>query len=154
MIMIYLVNGMLLRRIGVAGLFLILAICGILGCSDGENTPSGPAVLFDGQITVSNDASVIIRLVEFTQVRGDLEYNGDMNVRVYPNIRYNLRNRLDGGESVIFPGGDRVWVRFVADVPDPGDPEQPLFENTVNLMVNGNTVVVVKAGGQYSIGPE
>lgn len=152
--MIYLVTGMLLRWTGAARVLLILAIFCILGCSDGENTPSGPAVLFDGQITVSNDANVSIRLVEFTQVRGDLEYNGDMNVKVYPTIRYNLRNELDGGESVIFPGGDRVWVKFVADVPDPGDPEQPLFENTVNLTVNGNTVVVVKAGGEYSIGPE
>jgi PKD repeat protein len=152
--MFYLVNGMLLRWTGAAAVLLVLPVFCILSCSDGENTPSGPAVLFDGQITVSNDANVAIRLVEFTQVRGDLEYNGGMNVKVYPTIRYNLKNELDGGESVIFPGGDQVWVRFVADVADPGDPEQPLFENTVDLTVNGNTVVVVKAGGEYSIGPE
>ena len=154
MIMIYLIDGMLLRLTGTARVFLILAICGILGCSDGENVSSGPPVLFDGQIAVSNDADVTIRLVEFEQTRGDLEYHGDMNVRVYPHIRYSLRNELDGGESLIFPGGDQVSVKFVADVPDPGDPELPLFENTVNLTVNGNTVVVVKAGGEYSIGPE
>ncbi len=152
--MIYLEVAMLLRLIATARIFLILAIFGILGCSDGENVPSGPSILFDGEITVSNDADVTIRLVEFEQTRGDLEYHGDMNVRVYPTIRYRLRNEIDGGESLIFPGGDQVSVKFVADVPDPGDPELPLFENTVNLTVNGSTVIIVKSGGEYNIGPE
>ncbi len=152
--MIYLEVAMLLRLIATARIFLILAIFGILGCSDGENVPSGPPILFDGEITVSNDADVTIRLVEFEQIRGDLEYHGDMNVRVYPGIRYSLRNEIDGGESLIFPGGDQVSVKFVADVPDPGDPNRPLFENTVNLTVNGSAVIVVKSGGEYNIGPE
>lgn len=144
---------MLLRLIAIAGILLILALFGILGCSDNENTPSGPTVLIAGEITITNDSEVTIRLVEFIQIRGDLEYHGDMDARVYSNIRYSLRNRLDPGESTIFPGGDRVSVRFVADAPDPGHPELPLFENTVNLTVDGNTMIVVKSGGDYSMGP-
>ena len=144
---------MLLRLIAMARIFLISAFFGILGCSDSENIPSGPPVLLDGEITISNDADVTIRLVEFTQIRGDLEYHGDMNIRVYSNIRYSLRNKLDPGELIVFPGGDQVSVKFVADAPDPGDPERPLFENTVDLTVNGSTVIVVKSGGEYNIGP-
>jgi hypothetical protein len=144
---------MLLRLLAIAGVFLILAFLGILGCSDNENIPGGPIILHDGEITITNDAEVTIRLVEFTQIRGDLEYNGDMNARVHSNTRYSLRNKLDPGESIIFPGGDRVSVRFIADAPDPGHPELPLFENTVNLTVDGNTMIVVKSGGDYSMGP-
>lgn len=146
-------TGMLLRLIVIARIWLILALSGVLGCSDNENTPSGPIILHDGEITITNDAEVNIRLREFTQIRGDLEYHGDMNVRVYSNGRYSLRNRLDPGELTVFPGGDRISVRFIADAPDPGDPERPLFENTVDLTVDGNTVIVIKSGGDYSMGP-
>lgn len=144
---------MLMRLITLAGIFAALVFVVILGCSDGEYSPSGPSVLLDGEITITNDAQVNIRLVEFIQIRGDLEYRGDMNVRVYTNVRYNLRNRLDPDESIIFPGGDRVSVRFIADAPDPEDPELPLFENTVALTVDGNTMIVVKSGGEYNMGP-
>lgn len=146
-------TGMLLRLIVMARILLIPALFGISGCSDNENTPSGPIILHDGEITITNDAEVTIRLVEFTQIRGDLEYYGEMNVRVYSNVRYSLRNRLDSGELTIFPGGDRISVKFIADAPDPGDPELPLFENTIDLTVDGNTVIVVKSGGDYSTGP-
>lgn len=144
---------MLMRLIRLAGTILILALSGVIGCSDGEYSPSGPSVLLDGEITITNDAGVTIRLVEFTQKRGDQEYRSDINVRVYTGVRYNLRNRLDPGQSIIFPGGDRVSVKFVAAAPDPGDPERPLFENTVGLTVDGNTLIVVKSGGEYDTGP-
>jgi hypothetical protein len=148
-----LITGMLLRLIVIVRVLLMLPLFGVSGCSDNENTPSGPIILHDGEITITNDAEVNIRLREFTQIRGDLEYHGDMNIRVYSDMRYSLRNRLDPGESTVFPGGDQVSVRFIADAPDPGDPELPLFENTVNLTVDGNTVIVVKSGGDYSMGP-
>ncbi len=143
-----------MRLITLAGIFAALVLVVILGCSDGEYSPSGPSVLLNGEITITNDAGITIRLVEFTQVRGDLEYRSDINVRVYTGVRYNLRNRLDPGQSIIFPGGDRVSVKFVADAPHPGDPERPLFENTVGLTVDGNTLIVVKSGGEYNTGPE
>ncbi len=145
---------MLMRLIALAGIILILALSGVFGCSDGDYAPSGSPVLLDGEIIITNDAEVTIRLVEFTQIRGDLEYHGDMNVRVYSGVRYNLKNRLDPGNSIIFPGGDQIWVKFVANVPDPGNPELPLFENTVDLTVNGNAVIIVKSGGAYDVGPE
>ncbi len=144
---------MLMRLITLAGIFAALVFVVVLGCSDGEYAPSGSPVLRDGEITITNDAGVTIRLVEFTQIRGDLEYRNDINIRVYTGVRYNLRNRLDPGQSIIFPGGDRVSVKFVADAPDPGDPERPLFENTVGLTVDGNTLIVVKSGGEYDTGP-
>ncbi len=145
---------MLMRLITLAGIFAALVFVVILGCSDGEYSPSGPSVLVNGEITITNDAGITIRLVEFTQRRGDEEFSSDINVRVYTGVRYNLRNRLDPGQSIIFPGGDRVSVKFVADTPDPGDPERPLFENTVGLTVDGNTLIVVKSGGEYNTGPE
>lgn len=145
---------MLLRLNAMVRVLAILALAGIPGCSDGGNGPSGTPVLLDGEITITNNAEVTIRLVEFTQIRGELEYHGDINVKVYSGVRYNLKNRLDPGESIIFPGGDRVSVRFVANAPDPGNPERPLFENTVALTVNGNIVIVIKSGGEYNMGPE
>ncbi len=144
---------MISRLITIVRVLLILALAGILGCSDSGNGPSGTPVLLDGEITITNNAEVTIRLVEFTQKRGDLEYNGDMNVRVYSSVSYSLKNRLDPGESAVFPGGDRVWVKFVSNAPDPGNPELPLFENTVALTVNGNALIIVKSGGDYNVGP-
>jgi hypothetical protein len=132
----------------------ILSVAFLLGCSSGENNPTVAPVYFDGEITITNDTDVNIRLVDYTQVRDGEEYNSDMNVRVYIDQRYILWNYLDGGDSHVFPGGDRVWVSYIADVPDPGDPDSPLFENTASLTVNGSTVIVVKSGGEYSIGPE
>jgi hypothetical protein len=131
---------------------LILLAVLVLGCSNGENNPTIPPVYFDGEITITNDSDVNIRLVDFTQRRGSEEYSAEIDVRVYTNQRYLLWNYLDGGNTHVFPGGDRVWVTFVSTVQDPNDPNNPLFENTASLTVNGNSVIVVKSGGEYSFG--
>lgn len=131
---------------------LILPAVLILACSNGENNPTIAPVYFDGEITITNDSDASIRLIDFTQRRGSEEYYAEMNVRVHTNQRYLLWNLLDGGDSHVFPGGDRVWVTFVSTVQDPNDPDNPLFENTASLTVNGNTVIVVKSGGEYSFG--
>ena len=133
---------------------LVLIAATVLACSSDKITQSEPPVLFEGEITITNDAGVTIRLVEFTQRRGSEEYNGELNLTVYSGNRYTLWNELDGGDTHIFPGGDHVWLTFVAAVPTPGDPDVPLFENNVTLTVNGSAVIVVKTGGEYSIGDE
>ena len=122
------------------------------GCS-GDNKPSAPSPLTQGKIMIYNDSQVSIRLTEFTQKRGDLEHSTVLNMTVYPNQSRKLYNLLDGGDSDIFPGGDQVEVKFQARVSDPNNPGEPLFENTVSLIINGNNTISVKNGGEYGIGP-
>lgn len=77
-----------------------------------------------------------------------------LNIKIFPRQHYYLKNKIDGGNTDIFPGGDKVWVKFKSEAYDPEHPGNPLFENTIALIVNGNNTVTVKSGGDYSIGPE
>ncbi len=124
----------------------------VAGCS-GKDKPSAPTALIQGKISVYNESDVSIRLTEFTQKRGELEYNTILNTSVYPNQSRKLYNLLDGGDTDTFPGGDQVSVEFQARVSDPNNPEQPLFENTASLIINGNNTILVKNGGEYGVGP-
>ena len=124
-----------------------------LACSSGEDIPNMPSILLDGRISVFNHTGYPIRLFDFTHQRWSDEHQLVLNVRVYPNSTYRLRNLIDEGDTDIFPGGDHVWIKFVSDVSDPENPDRPLFENTANLIVNGNNTISVKSGGEYSIGP-
>jgi len=124
-----------------------------LACSSGEDKPNAPPTLISGRISIYNQTDYPIRLLDFTQQRNDDQYQRMLNMRVYPRHSFSLKNYLDGGNSEIFPGGDRVWVTFASEMSDPENPGHPLFQNTVGLTINGNNTISVKDGGQYSIGP-
>jgi len=123
-----------------------------LACSQ-EDKPNTPSVLLDGRVSIHNQTSIPIKLLDFTQERGQTELTRVLDVRVYPMHQYRLINYLDGGSAEVFPGGDRVRIRFAAEAADPENPGNPLFENTVSLIINGNNTISVKNGGQYSVGP-
>jgi hypothetical protein len=137
----------------VRGLAFSLSILIFLGCSGGEDNPTSSPVFRDGRIYVRNETSYSIRLMDFVQERGDQEYSGVLDIRVHPDRDYALKNRIDSGNSEIFPGGDRIWVTFISELSDPNNPGHPLFENTVALTVNGNNKISVKSGGEYVVGP-
>ena len=136
-------------------LVILLSLFGILlgiGCSD-NNNPYDPVFLREGKISLFNQSGVRIRLMEFTQKRGDEEVSAVLDRSLGTGFRYFFINLIDGGESEMFPGGDMITVHYIADVPNPDDPTRPLFENTIGHTINGITVYYVKTGGRYSIHP-
>lgn len=123
-----------------------------LGCSE-NNNPYDPVYLREGKISIFNQSGVRIRLMEFTQKRGAEEVSAVLDRSLGIGFRYFFINLLDGGESDMFPGGDMITVRYIADVPNPDDPTRPLFDQTIGHTINGITVYYVKSGGRYSIHP-
>jgi hypothetical protein len=70
-----------------------------------------------------------------------------------PGFSLPLHNIIDPDGGLIFPGGDRVTVHFAAEQRDPNNPSQPLFQNSVQLTVNGSFILQVKSGGSYDVSP-
>lgn len=136
-----------------AVIFVILAGLAIgISCSE-DNDPYRPVYLREGKISIFNQSGVRIRLMEFTQTRGEQEISTVLNRSMIDGLRYYFINILDGGDTDIFPGGDYITVRYIADVPNPNDPTRPLFDQTISHTVNGITVYYVKSGGRYTISP-
>lgn len=134
-------------------IFLTLAgliIC--LGCS-GEDKPFHPGYLREGKVSIFNQSGVRIRLLNYTQSRGDQEVGLVLNRSLNSGFRYYLLNLLDGGDTDIFPGGDYITVRYIAEVSNPDDPMTPIFDKTISHTVNGITVYYVKTGGRYTVSP-
>jgi hypothetical protein len=126
----------------------------LLSCSshDGDG-PYQPPVQIRGKIAIVNESAVMIRIVGYTQQRGDTTVSMSLGVHLFANQNYYLQNLIEPDMGQMFPGGDIIRVSYVADAPDPDDPTQPLFRNTVELTVNGTYFIQVKNGGIYSISP-
>jgi hypothetical protein len=134
-------------------IFLILAgliLC--LACT-GNEKPFHPGILREGRVSIFNQSGVRIRLLDYTQSRGDEEISTVLNRSINSGFRYYFINLLDGDDSDIFPGGDRITVRYRSIVSDPNDPLTPLFDHTIGHTVNGITVYYVKTGGRYTVSP-
>lgn len=123
-----------------------------VSCSQ-DKGPYHPPYLVSGKVSIYNQSGVRIRLMEFTQKRGDEEVTVILDRRVNSGFRYFFINQLDAGGTDIFPGGDYIEVHYVADVPYPGQPNRPLFDQTFNHTVNGVTTYYVKSGGRYTVQP-
>jgi hypothetical protein len=141
---------MMFKRVTI---FLILAgLVFCLGCT-GNDKPFHPGYLREGRVSIYNQSGVRIRLLDYTQARGDEEINVVLNRSLNSGFRYYLLNLLDGGDSDIFPGGDYITVRYRSEVANPDDPMTPLFDKTIDHTVNGITVYYVKTGGRYTVSP-
>ncbi|GEM_PF-2426970 len=133
-------------------IFLILALAVFSGCSKDDSSLHAP-VYYDGKISISNQSGVRIRLLEFTQTRGEQEYSYLLDRSLHSGFEFFFKNMLDGGDSDIFPGGDAVFVHYIADIPDPEYPSRPLFTHTIGHTINGVVVYYIKAGGHFSLSP-
>ncbi len=140
----------MVKRVTIFLVLMGLAIC--FGCSE-NNNPYDPVYLREGKISLFNQSGVRIRLMEFTQKRGDEEVSAVLDRSLGIGFRYFFNNLLDEGESDMFPGGDMITVRYIADVPNPDDPTRPLFDQTIGHTINGITVYYVKTGGRYTVQP-
>jgi len=139
----------------IKSLILITILAVIPGCSPNgsSNAPYQPPAQVRGKIAVINESDVVIRVVGYIQARGDSTASINLGVHLYPNQTYYLQNLIEPSLGQTFLGGDLVTVTYVADAPDPDDPTQPLFRNTIELTVNGSYYIQVKNGGIYSIYP-
>ena len=138
------------RKFPIPAVLIVLALT--LSCSH-EQAPYHAPYLVEGKVSIENQSGVRIILREFTQRRGNDEVTVMLNRGVNDGFVYYFRNQIDGGNSDIFPGGDYIEVHYVAAVSYPGDPNRPLFDQTLSHTVNGITVYYVKSGGRYTVQP-
>jgi hypothetical protein len=133
-----------------------LAVIATLTACSGEDSTNtiGPAPKIQGRVSVTNSSIYWIEIIDYVHSRGRDSVRVEMGSELYPGYTTYLRNAIDPARGQIFEGGDNVRVRFRALEPDPGNPGQPLFQNTVDLIVNGSQTIQIKDGGEYSISPE
>ncbi len=131
------------------GLMILIS----LSCSS-EKKVNGPLIQYQGKISITNESYIRVYLVDYKQTRGEIQHSEHLNYLLFPGARFNLPNRLDPENGDIFPAGDNIDVRYVSAETMPGDPSTPLFDYTVSLSVNGNSVVHIKGGGDFGISPE
>jgi hypothetical protein len=133
---------------------LLISLLTLLACSHkGNNNPYEPVAPQKGKVNIINNSDVSIRLLSYKQARGSQQIEVPLSVHIFPGDNIFLRNKLDEGDTQIFPGGDIITIRYMADVADPHNPGEPLFQNTVDLTVNGSLDIQVKSGGDYGISP-
>ncbi len=123
-------------------------------CGTDQDNPVGPPASYKGKISVCNQSQVAVRLIDYYQIRGTQRAHAAPGVRLFSGQSVYLQNLLDSEGGQIFPAGDQVKVNVVVAVPDPQYPYQPLFQDSVNVTVNGSQVILIKNGGEYSISPE
>ncbi len=133
---------------------LLLSILLLTTCSgEDKSSPTGPPALLRGKISLLNNSGVSIRVLGYTQYRGQQQINVPLGIHLFPDQNLYLHDMIDGDHGQIFPGGDRVRVSFFSEAPDPDNPGQPLFSNSVELTVNGTLLIQVKNGGAYGVYP-
>jgi hypothetical protein len=135
---------------------LLFGILSFISCSHkSPTTPYEPVAPRHGRIFILNNSEVPIRILGYTQVRGTQRVDTQLWIHIFPGENFYLHNRIDpdNSDTQIFPGGDVLTIRYVAEAPDPDNPGQPLFRNTVELTVNGTFEIQVKSGGDYGISP-
>ncbi len=126
------------------------------GCSRNKpvnSVPVPPRTPQTGRISVQNNSLVSIMISGYSQVRGNQRNQIQLYVHLLPGQNFYLHNIIDPGQSQLFPGGDQISMQYWADAPDPSNPSDPLFHDTVQLTVDGNLIIQVKSGGDYGISP-
>ncbi len=126
------------------------------GCSRNKpvnSVPAPPRLPQVGRISVQNNSLVSIMISGYSQVRGGQRNQIQLYVHLLPGQIFYLHNLIEPAQGQLFPGGDQVSMQYWADAPDPSNPGEPLFHNTVQLTVDGNLIIQVKSGGDYGISP-
>lgn len=133
----------------------LFALISFISCSPNgsSNMPYQPPAQVRGRIGVINESNVVIMVMGYIQQRGDSTVSVNLGVHLFPGNTYYLQNLIERSMGQTFLGGDLVTVTYMAEAPDPDDPSQPLFRNTIELTVNGSFYIQVKNGGIYSIAP-
>jgi len=144
----------MIRVFQTAAFSSVLCAMLMIACSRPSPGPTAPPVFYQGRVSIENNSGVSIRILGYTQVRGDRSAQAQLSVHIFSGQTFHFHNLIDEGGGLIFAGGDRVIVRYEADVADPDDPTQPLFRNTVEVVVNGSFRIWVKSGGDFGISPE
>jgi hypothetical protein len=138
------------------GFALLLSFVLFTSCSHNKinnSTPSQPPIPQGGRVSILNNSEVSIRIAGYIQQRGSQTQQVQLWVHIFPGQDFILHNIIDPGESQLFPGGDKLTLVYYSDEPDPNNPTQPLFQQTVVLTVDGNLLIHVKNGGLYGIMP-
>jgi hypothetical protein len=144
-----------MRSVGKIALAALFGLIALTSCSHKKSNPIAPAppIPQEGRIAVVNNSNVSIRIAGYTHVRGSVNQSVELWVHIFPSQDFILHNLIDPGQSQLFPGGDVITVLYYADERDPSNPSQPLFQETVQLTVDGNRLIQVKGDGKYSIFP-
>jgi hypothetical protein len=138
--------------------FSIMVASGLImfsGCSHKKtDEPVGPPPTpSSGRVSLFNNSEVSVMVAGYTQLRGSESRQVRLYVHLFPGNVFYLHNLIEPDEGQLFPGGDKLAIVYVADASDPSNPWQPLFQGTVELVVDGNLTVQIKSGGEYGISP-
>jgi hypothetical protein len=134
---------------------LIITLVLLLGCShDKTDEPVGPPPTpSSGRVSLLNNSEVSVMIAGYTQLRGGESRQVNLYVHLFPGNTFYLHNLFEPEQGQLFPGGDKISLLYRADSPDPSNPSQPLFQETVELIVNGDLTIQIKSGGEYGISP-
>ena len=130
--------------------FSLIIILGVLSSCSKEG-PVEPENFISGYIVFKNSTQYYsITITHITQRRGSETESSNAELLVPIGYSRRLNNLIDGGQ--IFPGGDDVMLTFESVARHPQEPENPLFERTLTLTVNGTQNIQVKGQqGEYEI---
>jgi hypothetical protein len=130
-------------------LVLIIGLSLISSCS--KKAPDEPENFISGYIVFKNSTQYYsITITQIVQRRSSESVTDATNLLVPIGYSRRLNNLIDGGQ--IFPGGDDVTITFESLARHPQEPENPLFERTLTLTVNGTQNIRVKGQqGEYDI---
>jgi hypothetical protein len=133
----------------------LMGLIVLVSCSHKSGNPISPAppIPQEGRIALVNNSNVSIRIAGYSHIRGSQIQSVQLWVHIFPSQDFILHNLIDPGQNQLFQGGDIVSVYYSADAPDPSNPSQPLFQETVQLTVDGNRLIQVKGDGKYAISP-
>lgn len=130
-------------------LAILLIFIPLSSCS--KKGPAEPENYISGYIVFKNSTQYYsISITHIIQRRGDVTESNSTNLLVPIGYSRRLDNLIDGGQ--IFPGGDDVTITFESLARHPQEPENPYFERTLTLTVNGTQNIQVKGQqGEYDI---
>lgn len=83
-------------------------------------------------MTLYNDSGITIIIEKYIQQRGDQEVSRIVNGHLFQGGSYKFTNIIDGNNSLVFDGGDKVNVLYKSQGSD-----SP-FSGSWTVEVNGN----------------
>jgi hypothetical protein len=139
----------------VFSIIIVIGLITLSGCSQDKSDEmvGPPPAPRNGRVSLVNNSEISIRVAGYAHIRGSDSRQVQLYVHLLPGQIYYLHNLFEPDQGQLFPGGDKISVLYIADEPDPSNPSQPLFRETVELVIDGNFVIQVKNGGEYGISP-
>ena len=126
-------------------LIIILVSLLLISCGK-EKYPTAPPP--SGKVTIRNESGQYVIITRYSHNRDQHSASKTINHHLpYVGSSYSFTNLLDGNNSEIFQGGDKVGIWFESMQRDPDYPSNALFSGFWNVDIKGNTLIKIKKDG-------